>query len=126
MVRDENLKFMKNRDVYNSDYFSFTLSMASVNAVRSDRPFCPWGKELGSSPAALANCFEGPCVDIFHFSGPADETQAPILPGHGQGQFATGCPVPLPHLSAHQEEAQVRTALAVTDVMRCSDYDMGM
>lgn len=38
MVRDENLKFMKNRDVYNSDYFSFTLSLASVNAVRSE-PF---------------------------------------------------------------------------------------
>lgn len=34
MVRDENLKFMKNRDVYNSDYFNFTLSLASVNAVR--------------------------------------------------------------------------------------------
>ncbi|KAK1897205.1 Ubiquitin carboxyl-terminal hydrolase 24, partial [Dissostichus eleginoides] len=32
MVRDENLKFMKNRDVYNSDYFNFTLSLASVNA----------------------------------------------------------------------------------------------
>lgn len=34
MVRDENLRFMKNRDVYNSDYFNFTLSLASVNAVR--------------------------------------------------------------------------------------------
>lgn len=34
MVRDENLKFMKNRDVYNSDYFNFTLSLASVNSVR--------------------------------------------------------------------------------------------
>lgn len=33
MVRDENLKFMKNRDIYNSDYFSFVLSLASVNAV---------------------------------------------------------------------------------------------
>lgn len=33
MVRDENLKFMRNRDVYNSDYFNFTLSLASVNAV---------------------------------------------------------------------------------------------
>lgn len=33
MVRDENLRFMKNRDVYNSDYFNFTLSLASVNAV---------------------------------------------------------------------------------------------
>lgn len=37
MVRDENLKFMKNRDVYNSDYFNFTLSLASVNAVSSER-----------------------------------------------------------------------------------------
>lgn len=36
MVRDENLKFMKNRDVYNSDYFNFTLSLASVNAVSSE------------------------------------------------------------------------------------------
>lgn len=33
MVRDENLKFMKNRDVYSSDYFSFVLSLASLNAV---------------------------------------------------------------------------------------------
>ncbi|KAM7388544.1 hypothetical protein PAMP_024711 [Pampus punctatissimus] len=33
MVRDENLKFMRNRDVYNSDYFNFTLSLASVNAA---------------------------------------------------------------------------------------------
>lgn len=33
IVRDENLKFMRNRDVYNSDYFNFTLSLASVNAV---------------------------------------------------------------------------------------------
>ncbi|KAG9350930.1 hypothetical protein JZ751_024819, partial [Albula glossodonta] len=38
MVRDENLKFMKNRDVYNSDYFSFTLSMASVNATKLKHP----------------------------------------------------------------------------------------
>lgn len=35
MVRDENLRFMRNRDVYNSDYFNFTLSLASVNAVRA-------------------------------------------------------------------------------------------
>lgn len=35
MVRDENLKFMKNRDVYSSDYFSFVLSLASLNAVSS-------------------------------------------------------------------------------------------
>ncbi|TSK58130.1 Ubiquitin carboxyl-terminal hydrolase 24 [Bagarius yarrelli] len=34
MVRDENLKFMKNRDVYNSDYFNFTLSLASVNSTK--------------------------------------------------------------------------------------------
>lgn len=39
MVRDENLKFMSNRDVYNSDYFNFTLSLASVNAV-CDSTFC--------------------------------------------------------------------------------------
>ncbi|XP_036376810.1 ubiquitin carboxyl-terminal hydrolase 24 isoform X2 [Megalops cyprinoides] len=39
MVRDENLKFMKNRDVYNSDYFSFTLSLASVNATKLKHPF---------------------------------------------------------------------------------------
>lgn len=44
MVRDENLKFMKNRDVYNSDYFSFTLSLASVNAVRNDCFFLSLGK----------------------------------------------------------------------------------
>ena len=37
MVRDENLKFMRNRDVYNSDYFNFTLSLASVNAVSASR-----------------------------------------------------------------------------------------
>lgn len=33
MVRDENLRFMRNRDVYNSDYFNFILSLSSVNAV---------------------------------------------------------------------------------------------
>ncbi|GCB74652.1 hypothetical protein scyTo_0003743, partial [Scyliorhinus torazame] len=33
MVRDENLKFMKNRDVFNSDYFNFMLSLISLNAV---------------------------------------------------------------------------------------------
>uniref|UniRef100_A0A8C1L0F6 Ubiquitin carboxyl-terminal hydrolase 24 n=1 Tax=Cyprinus carpio TaxID=7962 RepID=A0A8C1L0F6_CYPCA len=38
MVRDENLKFMKNRDVYNSDYFNFTLSLASVNATKLKHP----------------------------------------------------------------------------------------
>ena len=39
MVRDENLKFMKNRDVYSSDYFSFVLSLASLNAVSTSRSF---------------------------------------------------------------------------------------
>nr|XP_023674608.1 ubiquitin carboxyl-terminal hydrolase 24 isoform X1 [Paramormyrops kingsleyae] len=38
MVRDENLKFMKNRDVYNSDYFNFALSLASVNATKLKHP----------------------------------------------------------------------------------------
>ncbi|XP_063056881.1 ubiquitin carboxyl-terminal hydrolase 24 isoform X4 [Engraulis encrasicolus] len=38
MVRDENLRFMKNRDVYNSDYFNFTLSLASVNATKLKHP----------------------------------------------------------------------------------------
>ncbi|XP_044158177.1 ubiquitin carboxyl-terminal hydrolase 24 isoform X3 [Bufo gargarizans] len=38
MVRDENLKFMKNRDIYNSDYFSFVLSLASVNATKLKHP----------------------------------------------------------------------------------------
>ncbi|KAM9326707.1 ubiquitin carboxyl-terminal hydrolase 24 [Gastrophryne carolinensis] len=38
MVRDENLKFMKNRDVYNGDYFSFVLSLASVNATKLKHP----------------------------------------------------------------------------------------
>ncbi|XP_075472164.1 ubiquitin carboxyl-terminal hydrolase 24 isoform X2 [Ascaphus truei] len=41
MVRDENLKFMKNRDVYNSDYFSFVLSLASVNATKLKHPLYP-------------------------------------------------------------------------------------
>ncbi|KAG2461370.1 UBP24 hydrolase, partial [Polypterus senegalus] len=34
MVRDENLKFMRNRDIYNSDYFNFILSLSSVNATK--------------------------------------------------------------------------------------------
>uniref|UniRef100_A0AAQ5WX41 ubiquitinyl hydrolase 1 n=1 Tax=Amphiprion ocellaris TaxID=80972 RepID=A0AAQ5WX41_AMPOC len=38
IVRDENLKFMRNRDVYNSDYFNFTLSLASVNATKLKHP----------------------------------------------------------------------------------------
>ncbi|KAM8875129.1 LOW QUALITY PROTEIN: ubiquitin carboxyl-terminal hydrolase 24 [Spinachia spinachia] len=46
MVRDENLKFMKNRDVYNSDYFNFTLSLASVNATKLKHPdYQPMAKE---------------------------------------------------------------------------------
>nr|XP_051712391.1 ubiquitin carboxyl-terminal hydrolase 24 isoform X4 [Oryctolagus cuniculus] len=42
MVRDENLKFMKNRDVYSSDYFSFVLSLASLNATKLKHPYYPW------------------------------------------------------------------------------------
>uniref|UniRef100_A0A4W3HTX5 Ubiquitin carboxyl-terminal hydrolase 24 n=1 Tax=Callorhinchus milii TaxID=7868 RepID=A0A4W3HTX5_CALMI len=38
MVRDENLKFMKNRDVFNSDYFNFILSLVSVNATKLKHP----------------------------------------------------------------------------------------
>lgn len=49
MVRDENLRFMRNRDVYNSDYFNFTLSLASVNAVRASADRVP----PGSSSASL-------------------------------------------------------------------------
>ncbi|XP_076009077.1 ubiquitin carboxyl-terminal hydrolase 24 isoform X4 [Genypterus blacodes] len=46
MVRDENLKFMRNRDVYNSDYFNFTLSLASVNATKLKHPYYqPMAKE---------------------------------------------------------------------------------
>uniref|UniRef100_A0A672TVZ8 Ubiquitin carboxyl-terminal hydrolase 24 n=1 Tax=Strigops habroptila TaxID=2489341 RepID=A0A672TVZ8_STRHB len=41
MVRDENLKFMKNRDVYSSDYFSFVLSLASLNATKVKHPYYP-------------------------------------------------------------------------------------
>uniref|UniRef100_A0A8B9P8A3 ubiquitinyl hydrolase 1 n=1 Tax=Apteryx owenii TaxID=8824 RepID=A0A8B9P8A3_APTOW len=41
MVRDENLKFMKNRDVYSSDYFSFVLSLASLNATKVKHPHYP-------------------------------------------------------------------------------------
>ncbi|CAL9695704.1 unnamed protein product [Knipowitschia caucasica] len=37
-VRDENLRFMRNRDVYNSDYFNFSLSLASVNATKLKHP----------------------------------------------------------------------------------------
>lgn len=44
MVRDENLRFMRNRDVYNSDYFNFTLSLASVNAVRASADRFPPGR----------------------------------------------------------------------------------
>ncbi|XP_075943533.1 ubiquitin carboxyl-terminal hydrolase 24 isoform X7 [Anarhichas minor] len=46
MVRDENLKFMRNRDVYNSDYFNFTLSLASVNATKlKHQDYQPMAKE---------------------------------------------------------------------------------
>ncbi|XP_074523460.1 ubiquitin carboxyl-terminal hydrolase 24 isoform X2 [Halichoeres trimaculatus] len=46
MVRDENLKFMRNRDVYNSDYFNFTLSLASVNATKLKHPdYQPMARE---------------------------------------------------------------------------------
>ncbi|OXB64566.1 hypothetical protein ASZ78_016018 [Callipepla squamata] len=41
MVRDENLKFMKNRDVYSSDYFSFVLSLASLNATKVKHAYYP-------------------------------------------------------------------------------------
>ncbi|EMP33605.1 Ubiquitin carboxyl-terminal hydrolase 24 [Chelonia mydas] len=41
MVRDENLKFMKNRDVYSTDYFSFVLSLASLNATKLKHPYYP-------------------------------------------------------------------------------------
>ncbi|XP_023195305.1 ubiquitin carboxyl-terminal hydrolase 24 isoform X2 [Xiphophorus maculatus] len=46
MVRDENLRFMRNRDVYNSDYFSFILSLASVNATKlKHQNYQPMAKE---------------------------------------------------------------------------------
>ncbi|KAM9762188.1 ubiquitin carboxyl-terminal hydrolase 24 isoform 4-T4 [Menidia menidia] len=46
IVRDENLKFMRNRDVYNSDYFNFILSLASVNATKLKHPdYQPMAKE---------------------------------------------------------------------------------
>ena len=33
VVREENLRFMKNRDIYDLDYFKFVRSLASVNFV---------------------------------------------------------------------------------------------
>ncbi|KAM8930374.1 ubiquitin carboxyl-terminal hydrolase 24 isoform 2-T2 [Pelodytes ibericus] len=51
MVRDENLKFMKNRDVYNSDYFSFVLSLASVNATKLKHPMYPSMAKVSSQLA---------------------------------------------------------------------------
>ena len=33
MVRDENLRFMKNRDVYDADYFKFIRTLISKNSV---------------------------------------------------------------------------------------------
>uniref|UniRef100_A0A3P9KIM4 Ubiquitin carboxyl-terminal hydrolase 24 n=1 Tax=Oryzias latipes TaxID=8090 RepID=A0A3P9KIM4_ORYLA len=45
-VRDENLKFMRNRDIYNSDYFNFMLSLASVNATKlKHADYQPMAKE---------------------------------------------------------------------------------
>ncbi|XP_063283711.1 ubiquitin carboxyl-terminal hydrolase 24 isoform X2 [Pelobates fuscus] len=51
MVRDENLKFMKNRDVYNGDYFSFVLSLASVNATKVKHPMYPSMAEVSTQLA---------------------------------------------------------------------------
>ncbi|KAM4720758.1 ubiquitin carboxyl-terminal hydrolase 24 [Rhinophrynus dorsalis] len=51
MVRDENLKFMKNRDVYNSDYFSFVLSLASVNATKLKHQLYPSMAKVSSQLA---------------------------------------------------------------------------
>ena len=34
VVRDKNLRFMKNRDVYDANYFSFVRRLANKNAVR--------------------------------------------------------------------------------------------
>lgn len=98
MVRDENLKFMKNRDVYNSDYFSFTLSLASVNAVNTENSFdyCYFCKLCVLT--AL----------IFELYLLTDKVKASVLSGHGKNQSAAGRPVPLPHVPAHQEETQVR------------------
>jgi ubiquitin carboxyl-terminal hydrolase 9/24 len=31
-VREENLQFMKNRDIYDADYFQFVHKLAAVNA----------------------------------------------------------------------------------------------
>ncbi|XP_078801732.1 ubiquitin carboxyl-terminal hydrolase 24 isoform X8 [Oryzias latipes] len=46
IVRDENLKFMRNRDIYNSDYFNFMLSLASVNATKlKHADYQPMAKE---------------------------------------------------------------------------------
>ncbi|XP_053324952.1 ubiquitin carboxyl-terminal hydrolase 24 [Spea bombifrons] len=50
-VRDENLKFMKNRDVYNSDYFSFVLSLASVNATKLKHSMYPSMAEVSAQLA---------------------------------------------------------------------------
>lgn len=98
MVRDENLKFMKNRDVYNSDYFSFTLSLASVNAVNTESSFdyCLFCKLC----ILTALIFE-----LYLFT---DKVKASILSGHGKNQSAACRPVPLPHVPANQKETQVR------------------
>ena len=33
IVRDENLRFMKNRDIYDQNYFDFLLQLIQVNMV---------------------------------------------------------------------------------------------
>lgn len=42
---------------------------------------------------------------LFFFT---DKVKTSILSGHGKNQPAAGCPVPLPHVPAHQKETQVR------------------
>ena len=37
VVREENLHFMKNRNVYDSDYFQFVRSLANKNLVRENK-----------------------------------------------------------------------------------------
>lgn len=40
VVREENLHFMKNRNVYDTDYFLFIRKLASVNIVRQTFSCC--------------------------------------------------------------------------------------
>uniref|UniRef100_A0A8C4R0F6 ubiquitinyl hydrolase 1 n=1 Tax=Eptatretus burgeri TaxID=7764 RepID=A0A8C4R0F6_EPTBU len=35
-VREENLKFLRNRDVYNQDYFKLILSLVSINSTKTN------------------------------------------------------------------------------------------